>query len=99
MVLPIHETGAPEWPKWRRSLTRLLWASVLLAIVWWLVSRDKTETMIAAAVPWAIALGFLAATLVSAVVIVPLMVLTARFCGGGNRGQEKRTANRRAGER
>lgn len=81
MVLPIHETNGPEWPKWRWWIVRIAGASVICAGVWWLISRDKTETLVAAGLPWAFALACLAITLLWAVVIVPIMMLMG-ICGG-----------------
>jgi peptidoglycan biosynthesis protein MviN/MurJ (putative lipid II flippase) len=92
MVLPIHETGDPEWPKWRWWIIRIAGASALFAGVWWLLSRDKAETLIAAAIPWAFVVGCLAISLIWAFVMVPLMVLIGRIGGDKTKGQN-RTAN------
>jgi hypothetical protein len=96
MVLPIHETGGSECRKWRGWIVRVLGASAVFAGVWWLVSRDKTETLIAASLPWAIAAGCLAVTLTWAAVAVPVMVLIGRLGGRANR---KRTERLRTGAR
>lgn len=91
MVLPIHETNGSEWPKWRLWIVRIAGASVVFAGVWWLVSRDKTETLVAAGLPWAIALACLAITLLWAVVTVPLMLVIGTR--GGKKEDGKDAAN------
>jgi peptidoglycan biosynthesis protein MviN/MurJ (putative lipid II flippase) len=93
MVLAIHETNGPEWPKWRWWIARIAAASVIFAGVWWLVSQDMTETLVAAGLPWAMAFGCLAITLLWAVVTVPLMRLMGRWGGRKEDGRDKEAAN------
>jgi len=81
MVMPAHGAEGPEWPKWRRMLIRLFGASLIFAVVWWLIRRDIKETLVAALTPWVIALGFLAVTLIWAVVLIPLMIFIGKFRG------------------
>ena len=81
MVLPVSESDAPEWPKWRWWLTRLLIASLVCGGVWWLLSRDATETAYAAALPWLFAFAFLAISLIWTIALLPLMLLMCKLIG------------------
>ena len=56
-------------------------ASVLFAVVWWLVSRDARGAVMAALVPWGLALGCLVIVMLWSVVLVPFLVLLARVGG------------------
>jgi peptidoglycan biosynthesis protein MviN/MurJ (putative lipid II flippase) len=87
MVMPAHGVEGPEWPKWRRMLIRLFGASMVFSVVWWLIRRDITETLIAALTPWVIALGFLAVSLVWATVLIPLMIFIGKH--GGRKPESK----------
>jgi len=93
MALPIHETNGPEWPRWRWWIVRIAGASVICGGVWWLVSRDGMETLLAAGLPWAIGLVCVATTLLWAVVTVPLMMLTGRLDGRSHHGMDNDAAN------
>ena len=81
MVMPFHETDTPEWPMWRWWLILIAGASIVCAGVWWFASRDKMETLFAAALPWTIAVVCLAISLIWAVTTVPLMILIGKCCG------------------
>ena len=69
MVLPVNETNSPVWLEWKGWLKWLASASAVFAGIWWLVSRDATGTLIAAAVPWGIALGGLLITVLWGITI------------------------------
>jgi peptidoglycan biosynthesis protein MviN/MurJ (putative lipid II flippase) len=68
-------------------LIRLFGASMVFSVVWWLIRRDITETLIAALTPWVIALGFLAVSLVWATVLIPLMIFIGKH--GGRKPESK----------
>jgi len=81
MVIPIHESNGPEWLKWRWWLIRVAVVSVLCGGVWWFISRDTTETIIALGIPWGITLVFLVIALIWGITTVPLMLLVAKISG------------------
>jgi len=81
MVLPVHESGSREWRQWKGLAKWLSSASGLFAVVWWLVSRDARGSLMAALVPWGLALGCLVIVMLWSIVLVPLLVLIARFGG------------------
>lgn len=98
MVMPIHitETSAPEWPRWRWWLICIAGTSILFAGVWWFVIGDKTQTLVAAALPWAFALGCLVISLIWGIVTVPLMLLIAKI-GGSKAKDENRNHQNQQG--
>jgi hypothetical protein len=87
MVIPAKGTDGPEWPRWRAWIIVVADASVMMGAIVWLLSRDKTIALAAAAFPWGIALAFLAITAVW-LIMVPLMMLVGRI-GGKNQKQTK----------
>lgn len=81
MVVTAHGVNGPEGPKWRRMLILLFGASMVFSVVLWLTRRDIKETLVAALIPWAIALYFLAVSLIWSVVLIPLMIFIGKFRG------------------
>jgi NhaP-type Na+/H+ or K+/H+ antiporter len=84
MVLPVHMETRPERPKWKRWTIRLIGASALCSLYAWLVGQDARGTLIAATLPWAVACGCVAVSMLMATVTVPLMLLIGKLSGRGN---------------
>lgn len=79
MVLPVHESTGPEWPKWKRLIGGVAGASAAFAGVWWLMSRDGPGTLVAAVLPWFFAVLCILVALVWSAVTIPLMLAIGRL--------------------
>ncbi len=62
--------------------------SVLCGGVWWFISRNIIETIIAFGIPWGIMLVLLVISLILGITTVPLMLLVAKI--SGHRQDDKR---------
>ena len=96
MVLPVHESRGPEWPRWRRSLVWVLCLSLLCGGVWWFITRDFGEAFVAFGIPRLYALGCLATSLVWGVMNIQVMILVARLGRKSGARIGKTTVNRQS---
>lgn len=88
MAIPIRISRKTEAPKWRGCLYVTFGASVVLACVWGLATRDAGETLLAAVLPFALAATCLFISLVWALVMIPLLSLVARLFRGPARNKQ-----------
>ena len=86
MVMPIHNNDESEWPKWPYFLLGTCTASIAFAAIWGLITRDWTQTLFAAVLPWMFVVGCLLISLCWSIIMIPLLTLVAKMFG-----EEKKT--------
>jgi hypothetical protein len=77
-MIPCHSTDGPEWPEWKRWLIGLAATSVIFAGIWGLITQDALQTLLAAALPWALIGACLVITLSWAIIMIPLLLFVGK---------------------
>ena len=90
MVMPIHNTDETEWPKWPYFLFGTCTVSVVFAVIWFLITRDRAETLFAAAIPWMFVVGCLLISLCWSITMIPLLIFVAKTLGDGKKTYRSR---------
>jgi hypothetical protein len=80
-MLPCHRTDGPEWPEWKWWLSGLAATSVIFAVIWGLITQDALQTLLAAALPWALIGACLVITFSWAIIMIPLLLFVGKVFG------------------
>lgn len=82
MVMSIHEKEEPRKTQWGRYLIGIFCFSVVFACIWGLTTQDLSLALLGAIIPWLFVAACILISLCWAIVMIPLLNLTARVFGG-----------------
>lgn len=82
MVMSIHEKEETRKTQWVRYLIGIVCSSVVFSCLWGLATQDLSQALLGSTIPWIFAAACILTSISWAIIMIPLLNLTARVFGG-----------------